>query len=107
MSIFRNTIHPWGIKKRRAPMDATVSLIHRSPRPDSTITPEVSGKVKWFNPHRGYGFIEANGNLEVFVHFSSIEGQGYRILETGDQVIFDLAKSVRGYEAFHVKRTAA
>jgi CspA family cold shock protein len=104
MSIFRNTIHPWGIKKRRAPMDAMLSLIRRSPEPDSTIKPEVFGKVKWFNPRRGYGFIEVNGDLEVFVHFSSIEGQGYRILETGDEVIFDLEKSSRGYQALNVKR---
>ena len=104
MSIFRNTIHPWGLKKIKPAMGKTLSKLRHVPGPDAIVKPEVSGKVKWFSTHRGYGFIDTNDIDEVFVHFSSIEGTGYRILEKGDKVTFDLAKSPRGYQAVNVRR---
>jgi CspA family cold shock protein len=60
------------------------------------------GTVKWFNERRGYGFISAEGSQEVFVHFASIEGQGFRTLNEGDEVEFDIKSSERGTEAEHV-----
>ncbi len=62
------------------------------------------GTVKWFNDHRGYGFITAEGQQEVYVHFSAIEGNGFRTLREGDQVEFELKRSERGAEAAHVTR---
>jgi CspA family cold shock protein len=61
------------------------------------------GTVKWFNDHKGYGFITAEEQpREVFVHFSAIEGSGFRTLHEGDQVEFEVKSSERGHEAAHV-----
>ncbi len=62
------------------------------------------GTVKWFNDGKGYGFITAEGQQEVFVHHASIEGPGFRTLHEGDQVEFDITTSDRGAEATHVTR---
>ena len=61
------------------------------------------GTVKWFSDQRGYGFITAEGQ-EVFVHFSAIEGNGFRTLHEGEQVEFELKTSDRGAEAARVTR---
>jgi CspA family cold shock protein len=107
MSIFRDTKHPWSVKKQRSPVSAVPSLFRRFPGRHDTVEPEVPGRVKWFSRHRGYGFIETNEASEVFVHFSSITGSGYRILETGDKVVFDLVKGPKGYQALNVRRQTA
>ena len=60
------------------------------------------GTVKWFNDSKGYGFISTDGLQDVFVHFSAIEGNGFRTLHEGDQVEFDIKKGERGAEAAHV-----
>jgi len=62
------------------------------------------GTVKWFNDSKGYGFISAEGQQDVFVHHASIEGSGFRTLHEGEQVEFDVKKSERGSEAAHVTR---
>jgi CspA family cold shock protein len=62
------------------------------------------GTVKWFNDQRGYGFITAEGQPEIYVHFSAIEGIGFRTLHEGEQVEFELKRSERGAEAAHVTR---
>jgi CspA family cold shock protein len=106
MSIFRNAIYPWDLKKTKPTRGKTLSQLRRVPSPDMIVKPEVSGRVKWFSSNRGYGFIDTDDIDEVFVHFSSIEGTGYRILEKGDKVTFDLTKSPRGYQAINVRRNA-
>lgn len=63
-----------------------------------------NGTVKWFNKNKGYGFIESPGKRDIFVHFSSIKGKGYRVLEEGDEVSFDLVESPKGPQAFNVKK---
>lgn len=63
----------------------------------------VKGTVKWFSKDRGYGFIERDGGGDVFVHYSGIEGQGYRTLEKGQRVEFDVEEGVRGPRAVRVK----
>jgi len=63
----------------------------------------ANGKVKWFNADKGYGFIETEGGEDVFVHFSAIVGEGYRTLNEGDQVQFDVVKDVKGPRAENVK----
>ena len=60
------------------------------------------GLVKWFNDQKGYGFITAEGQPDVFVHFSAIEGNGFRTLREGEQVEFEIKASERGAEASRV-----
>lgn len=60
------------------------------------------GSVKWFNDQKGYGFIAADGQPDVFVHFSAIEGDGFRTLHEGEQVEFEIKASERGAEASRV-----
>jgi CspA family cold shock protein len=60
------------------------------------------GTVKWFNDQKGYGFISAEDQQDVFVHFSAIEGSGFRTLREGEQVEFEIKSSERGTEATHV-----
>ncbi len=62
------------------------------------------GRVKWFNPEKGYGFIERPGERDVFVHWSAIQMEGYKTLEEGDEVEFDLVDSERGPQAANVVR---
>ncbi len=62
------------------------------------------GTVKWFSDHKGYGFISAEGEAEVFVHHSCIEGHGFRTLQVGEQVEFEVRTSDRGAEAAHVTK---
>lgn len=62
------------------------------------------GTVKWFNDTKGYGFISAEGQSDVFVHHSSIEGRGFRTLHEGEQVEFEIRRSERGEEAAHVQK---
>lgn len=62
------------------------------------------GTVKWFNDQKGYGFISAEGNEDVFVHHSSIEGRGFRTLHEGEDVEFEITKSARGEEAANVHK---
>lgn len=57
------------------------------------------GKVKWFDAQKGYGFIEVEGSKDVFVHYSAVEGHGYRSLTEGQQVSFDLVESAKGPQA--------
>ncbi|HSQ27376.1 MAG TPA: cold-shock protein [Anaerolineales bacterium] len=60
------------------------------------------GKVKWFNHSKGYGFIERQGGPDVFVHFSAIQGEGYRNLEEGQEVEFEIEEGPKGLQAVNV-----
>ncbi len=62
------------------------------------------GKVKWFNGEKGFGFIEREGGEDVFVHFSAIQGEGYKTLEEGQQVTFDVEQGQRGLQASNVQK---
>jgi CspA family cold shock protein len=64
----------------------------------------ASGKVKWFNNRKGYGFIAHDSGRDVFVHHTSILGQGYKTLKEGEIVEFELAESDKGPKALNVKR---
>ncbi len=61
------------------------------------------GRVKWFNDAKGYGFIAQEGGEDVFVHFSSIQGRGYRSLKEGQIVQFDIEQTPRGLRAENVR----
>jgi CspA family cold shock protein len=60
------------------------------------------GTVKWFNSGKGYGFIAREGSEDVFVHFSAIQGEGYRNLEEGQQVEFSIEQGPKGLQATNV-----
>jgi CspA family cold shock protein len=60
------------------------------------------GKVKWFNNKKGFGFIERENGEDVFVHYSSIAGQGYKTLNEGDVVEFEVVKREKGLQAINV-----
>ena len=62
------------------------------------------GKVKWFNNAKGYGFIGQNDGPDVFVHYSAISGAGYRTLEKGDPVQFEVVQGSKGPQAANVER---
>jgi CspA family cold shock protein len=62
------------------------------------------GTVKWFNDQKGYGFISTEEAQDVFVHFSAIEGTGFRTLHEGERVEFEIKSSERGSEAARVTR---
>jgi CspA family cold shock protein len=59
----------------------------------------VQGTVKWFNGTKGFGFIEREGGEDVFVHYSAITGGGFRNLEEGDRVEFEITKGPKGLQA--------
>jgi len=60
------------------------------------------GKVKWFNPRKGYGFIVTEDGRDIFVHYASISGDGYRTLVEGDAVSFDVVEGEKGLRAENV-----
>ncbi|AIE60467.1 cold-shock protein CspD [Bacillus methanolicus] len=61
-----------------------------------------NGKVKWFNNEKGYGFIEVEGGDDVLVHFSAIQGEGFKSLEEGQEVSFEIVQGNRGPQAANV-----
>ncbi len=62
------------------------------------------GHVKWFNATKGYGFISRNEGGDVFVHFSAIQGSGYRSLDEGEEVEFEVEQTPKGPQAINVVR---
>jgi CspA family cold shock protein len=61
-----------------------------------------TGKVKWFNAEKGFGFIEVDGGNDVFVHFSAITGDGFKSLDEGQEVQFEVVDGQRGPQAANV-----
>lgn len=64
----------------------------------------MQGRVKWFNNEKGYGFLEREGGEDVFVHFSAIQGEGFKSLNEGEEVTFDIVEGNRGPQAANVTR---
>jgi CspA family cold shock protein len=67
-------------------------------------TMRITGKVKWFNNAKGYGFIEREGGSDVFVHFSAVQGNGFRTLEEGQAVEFEIVDGPKGPQAGNVTK---
>lgn len=64
----------------------------------------IEGVVKWFDPKKGFGFIVGPEGQDIFAHFSSIEGQGYRVLRDGSRVEYDAVETPKGWHATRVVR---
>ena len=70
-----------------------------------SMSDRVQGKVKWFNASKGYGFLERpDGESDVFVHYSAIQGEGFRSLEEGEAVEFSIARTDKGLQAENVNK---
>jgi CspA family cold shock protein len=67
----------------------------------------LTGKVKWFNDAKGYGFIERPDGDDVFVHYSAIQGSGFRSLSEGQEVEFEVVEGPKGKQAANVTKAAA
>lgn len=63
-----------------------------------------TGTVKWFNSQKGYGFITRDGGDDVFVHYKAIKGDGYKTLEEGERVQFEVGESPKGLQAMNVTK---
>lgn len=61
-----------------------------------------TGTIKWFNSQKGFGFISVEGGEDVFIHFSAIQGEGYKTLEEGEKVQFEVVDGARGPQASNV-----
>ena len=62
----------------------------------------MNGTVKWFNAEKGYGFITGEDGKDVFVHYAAIQGEGYKALENGQKVSFDVTNGARGPQAANI-----
>ncbi len=63
----------------------------------------MTGRVKWFNDRKGFGFIEVQGQKDVFVHYSAVQGEGFKSLKEGDEVEFEVTQGPKGPQATNVK----
>jgi cold shock protein len=64
----------------------------------------ATGTVKWFNAEKGFGFIQQESGSDVFVHYSAIQGEGFKTLEEGQSVSFDIEEGQRGPQAVNVQK---
>lgn len=64
----------------------------------------IGGRVKWFNESKGFGFIARDGDADVFVHYSAIQGEGFRTLKAGQTVEFEVTEGPKGAQAMNVRK---
>lgn len=65
---------------------------------------EVTGEVKWFDPRKGFGFVVGPDGQDIFVHYTVIEGDGFRVLKDGSQITYDAERGEKGWRATRVVR---
>jgi cold shock protein len=93
-----------GFANQRHPFSPAATLLSRkSKKKNRNINPMEQGTVKWFNDAKGYGFISRQSGDDVFVHFSAIQGGGFRSLQEGQSVSFNLTKGPKGFQAENVQ----
>ena len=99
---------PGAVRERPHNAAFFLSLFCSKTRPRVTAsrkrTMRITGKVKWFNNAKGYGFIERDGGSDVFVHYSAIQGDGFRSLEEGQAVEFEIVDGPKGPQAGNVTK---
>lgn len=83
--------------------DNEASLKPDPAKASETLT-EVNGAVKWFDPRKGFGFIIGPQGQDIFVHFTVIEGDGFRVLKDGSKVVYDAEHNEKGWRATRVHR---
>ena len=76
----------------------------RTRGPEETYVDRLKGTVKWFNNAKGYGFIGRDGGPDVFVHYSAISSEGYKSLQEGDNVEFEIVQGQKGPQASNVTK---
>ena len=69
---------------------------------EANMSERINGTVKWFNGTKGYGFLEREGGADVFVHFSAIQGEGFKNLQEGQKVEFNVEQGPKGLQASNV-----
>ena len=94
-----------GRERRATPRDTPPDSAPRAPLRVTHEGSRAQGVVKWFNEAKGFGFIQSEGGEDVFVHFSSIAGEGFRTLTEGDRVEFDVVEGPKGKQAANVVKT--
>jgi cold shock protein len=86
-----------------APMQHPLSTLHIFLLPqEAKMSERINGTVKWFNGTKGYGFIAREGGDDVFVHFSAIQGDGFKNLQEGERVEFTVEQGPKGLQASNV-----
>jgi CspA family cold shock protein len=99
--VFFNKTSPQHLDRTeyRAPLSYSFVHVRRS----NKMAERVTGTVKWFNASKGYGFLAREGGPDVFVHYSAIESDGFRTLQEGQAVEFEVEQGPKGLQAAHVK----
>src|SRR5258706_1362465 len=89
---------PWGSSDATQQSTLHIFLLPK----EAKMSERVTGTVKWFNGSKGYGFLAREGGADVFVHFSAIQGDGFKNLEEGQKVEFSVEKGPKGPQATNV-----
>ena len=90
--------------KSNSPCGLIISTAHVKFKRKEVTEEMARGKVKWFSNQKGYGFITPENGPDVFVHFSAIQGDGYKSLEEGAEVEFEIEKGPKGDQATNVSK---
>jgi CspA family cold shock protein len=100
--MIRSIVSRYPLLDSRGRLVPSVSIIQTVPR-SNTMSDRQTGTVKWFNDAKGYGFITPESGSDLFVHFRSIQGTGFKSLQEGQQVTFKVVQGQKGLQADEVQ----